>query len=80
MPVLPHVFPEIHVHLGAAFDALLAVEMTDPTTRPNRLHRLFRNWVEVEDGRMVAPEEPGIGVELDQAALERYATERLTTA
>jgi L-alanine-DL-glutamate epimerase-like enolase superfamily enzyme len=29
---------------------------------------------------MLAPEEPGIGVELDPAAVERYATERVTTA
>jgi L-alanine-DL-glutamate epimerase-like enolase superfamily enzyme len=80
VPVLPHVFPEIHVHLGAASNSLLAVEMTDPTYETESLHRLFRKWVTVEDGRMVAPEEPGIGVELDRAALERYATERLTTA
>jgi L-alanine-DL-glutamate epimerase-like enolase superfamily enzyme len=78
VPVLPHVFPEVHVHLGAAFNSVLAVEMTDPSYETESLHRLFRRWVDVRDGRMIAPEEPGIGVELDQSAVERYATERLS--
>ncbi len=80
IPVLPHVFPEIHVHLAAAFNGVLAVEMTDPTYETESLHRLFRKWVDVDGGRMAAPEVPGIGVELDHEALERYATERLSTA
>jgi len=80
VPVLPHVFPEVHVHLGAAFGGVLAVEMTDPTYETESLHRLFRRWVNVRDGRMIAPESPGIGVELDPEAVERYATERVTTA
>lgn len=79
IPVLPHVFPEVHVHLGSAFGAILAVEMTDPAYETESLHRLFRHWVEVRDGKMIAPETPGLGVELDPAAVERYATERLTT-
>ncbi|MBX3031690.1 MAG: mandelate racemase/muconate lactonizing enzyme family protein [Chloroflexi bacterium] len=73
IPVLPHVFPEVHVHLAAAFPSILAVEMTDRAYETESLHRLFRRWVHVEDGAMVAPEEPGLGVELDRHALERYA-------
>lgn len=73
IPVLPHVFPEVHVHLAAALPGILAVEMTDRAYETESLHRLFRRWVQVEDGTMVAPETPGLGVELDQGALERYA-------
>ena len=80
VPVLPHVFPEVHVHLGAAFGGVLAVEMTDPKYETESLHRLFRRWIDVRDGRINAPNSPGIGVELDPAAVERYAVERLTTA
>ena len=77
VPVLPHVFPEIHQHLGAAYPGILAVEMTDPTYETESLYRLFRRWVKVEDGEMVAPTEPGLGVELDEDAVERFAVRRV---
>ena len=80
LPVLPHVFPEIHVHLAAAFGGILAVEMTDPAYETESLHRLFRRWVDLRDGQLVAPETPGIGVELDPDAVERYATGRVVVA
>lgn len=73
VPVLPHVFPEVHVHLAAAFPGVLAVEMTDRTYETESLYRLFRRWVTVDGGDMVAPTEPGLGVSLDPDALERYA-------
>lgn len=72
IPVLPHVFPQVHVHLAAAFPAVLAVEMTDRAYETESLHRLFRRWVSVDDGDMIAPDEPGLGVELDPAAIERF--------
>ncbi len=78
VPVLPHVFPEIHVHLAAAFPGTLAVEMTDRAYETETLYRLFRRWVTVEDGQMLAPMEPGLGVVLDQDALERYAVRAAT--
>lgn len=78
VPVLPHVFPEVHVHLAAALPGLLAVEMTDPAHETESLHRLFRRWVHVEDGAMRAPSEPGLGVELDVEALERYTVRSAT--
>jgi L-alanine-DL-glutamate epimerase-like enolase superfamily enzyme len=71
-PVLPHVFPEIHVHLGAAFPAVSAVEMTVPDYELELLFRLFRDWVTVEDGNLRAPETAGLGLTLDDAAVARY--------
>lgn len=73
VPALPHVFPEIHVHLAAAFPGILAVEMTDPGYETESLYRLFRKWVRVDDGDMLAPTEPGLGMVLDPGALERFA-------
>ena len=72
VPVLPHVFPEIHVHLAAAFPAVMAVEMTVPEYEIDLLYRLFREWITVEGGEIVAPTAPGLGVALDWAAVERY--------
>lgn len=80
VPVLPHVFPEVHVHLAAAFGTVLAVEMTDPAYETESLHRLFRRWIDIDDGQIVAPEDPGLGVELDPAVVERYATERFVAS
>lgn len=73
VPVFPHVFPEVHVHLGAAFPGVMMVEMTDPTYQTETLYQLFPEWVRYDDGDLVAPETPGLGVVLDRDAIERYA-------
>jgi L-alanine-DL-glutamate epimerase-like enolase superfamily enzyme len=75
VPVFPHVFPEVHVHLGAAFPSVAMVEMTDPTYETESLYRLFQEWVSYDAGDLIAPEAPGLGVVLDRAAVERYATD-----
>ena len=72
-PVFPHVFPEIHVHLAAAFSEVMAVELTLPEANIETLHRLFLDWVVIEDGQIVAPSRPGLGLELDEGAVARYA-------
>jgi L-alanine-DL-glutamate epimerase-like enolase superfamily enzyme len=74
-PVIPHVFPEIHVHLAAAFPIVAAVELTLPEYEIEGLHQLFRDWVQIEDGQLVAPIEPGLGYALDADAVERYTVE-----
>jgi L-alanine-DL-glutamate epimerase-like enolase superfamily enzyme len=73
VPVFPHVFPEVHVHLGAAFPGIAMVEMTDPTYQTETLYQLFTEWVHFDSGDLVAPDAPGLGVTLDQDAVERYA-------
>ena len=71
-PVVPHVFPELHVHLAAAFPIVRAVEITQPEYELEGLYRLFREWVSIEDGQMVAPTVPGLGLELDEKAVSTY--------
>lgn len=71
-PVIPHVFPEIHVHLAAAFPTVVAVEMTVPEYEIDLLYRLFREWIVIEGGEIVAPTTPGLGVVLDEEAVARY--------
>ena len=72
VPVIPHVFPEIHVHLAAAFPIVAAVEMTVPEYEIDPLHRLFRDWIVVEGGVIVAPAAPGLGVVLDEDAVRSF--------
>jgi L-alanine-DL-glutamate epimerase-like enolase superfamily enzyme len=74
-PVIPHVFPEVHVHLAAAFPIVSAVELTLPDYEIEGLYRLFHDWVTIEDGHLVAPTGPGLGFVLDPQAVDRYTVE-----
>jgi D-arabinonate dehydratase len=71
--VLPHIFPEIHVHLAAAFSNVTAVEVTEPTQEIDVLFRLLRSTLEVRDGNVEAPTAPGLGIEIDWAAVNRLS-------
>jgi L-alanine-DL-glutamate epimerase-like enolase superfamily enzyme len=70
--VSPHVYPEIHVHLAAALANVRHVEMTDPARGIEGLHMLMANTLEVRNGEAAAPEQPGLGFELDPSAVKRY--------
>jgi L-alanine-DL-glutamate epimerase-like enolase superfamily enzyme len=74
-PVIPHVFPEIHVHLAAAFPIVSAVELTLPEYEIEGLYRLFRDWVTIEDGELLAPTAPGLGYELDWGSVDQYTVD-----
>lgn len=76
LPVSPHVFPEIHVHLGAAFENVQVVEMSDPTRGYEALYRIFSSWVQLDGGDIVAPKGPGLGVDIDWEAVAEYRKER----
>jgi D-arabinonate dehydratase len=70
--VLPHVFPEIHIHLAAALPAVRAVEITLPEYELEALHRLFTSWIELDGGQASAPTAPGLGYALDERAVAQY--------
>ena len=69
IPVAGHVIPEVHVHLLAAIPNGHLVEYM-PRSVP-----IFRSSLTLEDGHLLAPKAPGLGVELDEAACERYRVE-----
>jgi L-talarate/galactarate dehydratase len=66
VPVCGHVIPEIHVHLLAAIPNGFMVEYVP------RSAGILREMPALEDGGLVAPKAPGLGVELDEAAVKRY--------
>jgi L-alanine-DL-glutamate epimerase-like enolase superfamily enzyme len=72
LPVSPHVYPELHIHLAAGLANVTTVEMTDPPQGIEGLHLLMATTLEVRDGEAIAPERPGIGFEIDRAAVEKY--------
>lgn len=67
VPVASHLLPEIAVHLVAAVPNGLTVEYM-PWSLP-----LFRETPRVEDGLMVVPQKPGLGLELDEEKVSRWA-------
>jgi L-alanine-DL-glutamate epimerase-like enolase superfamily enzyme len=66
MPVVSHLIPEIHVHLMAAIPNGLTVEYM-PWTQ-----RLFQEYPAVEQGQLVVPAKPGLGLEFNRAAIDQY--------
>jgi L-talarate/galactarate dehydratase len=66
VPVCGHVIPEIHVHLLAAIPNAFMVEYVP------RSAAILRAMPVLEDGCLVASNAPGLGIELDEAAIRRY--------
>jgi L-talarate/galactarate dehydratase len=66
IPVAGHVIPEVHVHLLSAIPNGHLVEYM-PRSEP-----IFKTRLALQDGHLVAPKAPGLGVELDEAAFERF--------
>jgi len=66
LPVVSHLIPEVHVHLIGAIPNGLTVEYM-PWLRP-----LFKEVPEQQNGELAMPTGPGLGLEFDQATLDRY--------
>jgi D-galactarolactone cycloisomerase len=59
------------VHLAAALQECIVMEL-DYTYNPLR-EELLREPFKIENGYLVPPEKPGLGMELDQQALQKFA-------
>ena len=66
LPVVSHLIPEIQVHLIAAIPNGLTVEYMPWTLR------LYEETPTIENGQLVVPDKPGLGLAFDQAAITRY--------
>jgi L-talarate/galactarate dehydratase len=66
VPVVSHLIPEIHVHLVAAIPHGLTVEYMPWTLR------LYEETPAIEDGKIVVPQKPGLGLQFDAAVLKQY--------
>ena len=70
--VAPHWLADLHVHLVASTANATYVEFFTDTEVLN-LMEIFRNRLAVKGDGLALPQEPGVGVVLDEEALERYA-------
>lgn len=66
LPVVSHLIPEVHVHLVAAIPNGLTVEYMPWTLR------LFEETPAIEQGQLVVPRRPGLGLAFDRKAVERF--------
>lgn len=70
--VWPHWFHDLHVHLVAATSNARLVEYF-PDDQVLNFRRLLDRQLEVENGQLLLPEEPGLGFGFDDKALAAYA-------
>jgi len=66
LPIVPHVFHEISVHMAAAAPNSSYLEYVP------WWDRLFREPVAIVDGTATPPDRPGLGLEFDWDAIDRF--------
>lgn len=68
----PHCFHDVGVQMALAVPEVLAVEYMEADGDVFNIQRIIQNPVLADHGMVKAPEGPGHGLILDEAALERY--------
>jgi L-alanine-DL-glutamate epimerase-like enolase superfamily enzyme len=66
LPVVSHLLPEIHVHMMAAIPNGLTIEYMPWSLR------LFEETPALEDGQLVVPSRPGLGLAFSAETIKRY--------
>lgn len=72
IPIAPHWFADLHVHLVAAISNATMVEFFPDTSILNFM-RLLKKSVTARDGELILPQEPGMGIEFNEEVVERYS-------
>jgi L-alanine-DL-glutamate epimerase-like enolase superfamily enzyme len=73
VPIAPHWFHDLHVHLVGATPNATFVEYF-PDSSVLNFRDLLDTQLVLRDGRLVLPTTPGLGFGLDEDAVERYRT------
>ncbi|HEX2172820.1 MAG TPA: mandelate racemase/muconate lactonizing enzyme family protein [Dehalococcoidia bacterium] len=69
VPLSPHLFPEVGVHLVAASPTGLLQEHMPWADA------ILKDPLQVRDGEILVSDKPGVGIELDRAAVAKYAVD-----
>ena len=72
LPVAPHWHADVHVHLAGAVDNCLTVEYFLLEEDIYNFERLLLDRLQPTDGLIQIPDRPGVGLVLDESAVERY--------
>jgi len=73
--IAPHWFHDLHVHLVASTPNARWVEFF-PDSEVFNFRELVGTQLEVRDGALVVPRDPGVGFRFSDPAVERYAVDR----
>jgi L-alanine-DL-glutamate epimerase-like enolase superfamily enzyme len=72
IPVAPHWHADLHVHLAAAASNCLTVEYFRLEEDIYNFEALLSERLQPRDGSIALPQRPGLGLELDLEAIDRY--------
>jgi L-alanine-DL-glutamate epimerase-like enolase superfamily enzyme len=72
VPLCPHWFHDLHVHLVAAIPNGQFVELF-PDDQVLNFRLLLDRQLEVRDGELVVPTDPGLGFKFDAEAVKKFA-------
>jgi L-alanine-DL-glutamate epimerase-like enolase superfamily enzyme len=72
LPIAPHWFADLHIHLVAATSNASWVEFFPDSTILNFM-RLLKKSVEARDGELLLPQEPGLGIEFNEEIIDRFS-------
>ena len=71
LDIAPHGNQQVHIHLVAAIPNGLILEYYRDTVNP--MHgKVFMEELEIKNGRVYAPDRPGLGIEINKKALAKY--------
>jgi len=70
--ICPHWFHDLHVHLVASAPNARYVEFF-PDDQVLNFRRLVNRQLEIKNGDLLLPSEPGLGFEFDERAVKKYA-------
>ncbi|MGH9355533.1 MAG: mandelate racemase/muconate lactonizing enzyme family protein, partial [Terriglobia bacterium] len=76
--VSPHWFHDLHVHLVASIPNGRYVEFF-PDDQVLNFRRLINRQLEVKDGEILLPSDPGLGFDFDEQAVAKYGLNRAKT-
>ena len=71
IPVAPHWLADLHVHLVASTPNATWVELF-PDTSVLNIMTCFKSQLGVKQGGLVLPTQPGLGIEWDWQAVDKY--------
>ena len=70
--ISPHWLADLHVHLVASTPNATWIEYFTDTSILN-IMELFSTNLELQAGKLVLPDRPGIGIELDRSMVDKYS-------
>ena len=75
LPLSSHVHPDVHIHLVAALAHRhpAGLEVMLPSSGLDGFHRLTRTPLVLEEGQVLVPDRPGLGLDIDWDAVDHFA-------